>query len=97
LQGGNQVGVAAVCRFIAFILEKVKLTTVRFDHEPSACVSHDAWRSEGLPNPPSEVVAEGWKVVLRLLRVRRIGALYLNLSRAQLTSSPRPARSSATA
>ena len=69
MQSGNQVGVAAVCRIIACILHNVKLTTVSFDHQPSACVGHDAWRSEGLPVPPSEVVAQGWTEVLRFLRV----------------------------
>ena len=68
MQYNNQVGVAAVCRIIACILHNVKLTTVSFDHQPSACVGHDAWSSEGLPVPPSEVVAQGWKAVLAFLR-----------------------------
>jgi hypothetical protein len=97
LQGGNKVGVTSVCRIIAFILNKVKLTNVRFAHEPSACVSHDTWRSEGLHVPPSEVVADGWKAVLRLLRVRCVCEILLNLCRTQLTPCPRPARSSTTA
>ena len=97
MQGGNQVGVAAVCRIIACILRNVELTTVYFDHQPAACVGHDAWRSEVLPVPPSKVVAQGWEAVLRFLRVRRVCALYLNLLRAQLTPSPRPALSSPTA
>ena len=69
MQGDNQVGVAAVCRIIACILHNVELTDVNFDHEPSACVGHDAWKSEGLPVPPSEVAAQGWTEVLRFLRV----------------------------
>ena len=69
MQGGNKVGVTSVCRIIAFILNKVKLTNVRFAYEPSAFVGHDAWKSEGLPVPPSEVVAQGWTEVLRFLRV----------------------------
>ena len=126
-QQGNQVQVPGVCRIIARIIHSVNLTDVCFDHEPRACVGHDAWGSEGLPVPPSEVVAEGWTAVLRylrvrcfcaqcerfprpadafsprlvqvlhLLRVRRVCALYLNLLRAQLTPSPRPALSSPTA
>ena len=68
MQWGNQVGVAAMCYFIACILHNVKLTTVYFDHQPSACVGHDAWSSEGLPVPPSEVVAQGWTAVLAFLR-----------------------------
>ena len=97
MQGGNQVGVAAVCRIIACVLHNVKLTDVYFECQPSACVGYDSWRSEGLPVPPSEVVAQGWEAVLRFLRVRRVCALYLNLLRAQLTPSPRPALSSPTA
>jgi hypothetical protein len=97
LQGGNQVGVAAVCRFIALILHNIELTTVDFGHSPSTCVGHDSWTSEGLPVPPSEVVALGWKAVLHWLRVRRVCARHLDLSRTQLTPSPRLAHSSATA
>ena len=97
MQGGNQVGVAAVCRIIACILRNVKLTTVYFDHQAAACVGHDAWRSEGLPVPPSKVVAQGWEAVLRFLRVRRVFARKLKLSREQLTPSPRPIHSSTTA
>ena len=55
----NRVGVAAVCRIIACILHNVKLTNVYLDHEPSACVGHDAWKSEGLPVLPSEVCFQG--------------------------------------
>ena len=97
MQYSNKVGVAAVCRIIACILHNVKLTTVYLGHKPSACVSHDAWKSEGLPVPPSEVVAQGWEAVLRLLRVRVVFARNLKPPRTQLTPSPRPARSSTTA
>jgi hypothetical protein len=97
LQNGNRVGVAAVCRIIACILHNVKLTTVYFDHQPSACVGHDAWRSEGLPVPSREVVAQGWTEVLRFLRVRCVFARVFQPPRAQLTPCPRPARSSTTA
>ena len=86
-----------MCRIIACILHNVKLTTVWFDHEPSACVGHDAWKSEGLPVPPSEVAAQGWTEVLRFLRVRCVFARNFKLPRAQLTPCPRPARSSTTA
>ena len=86
-----------MCRIIACILHNVKLTTVYFDHKPSACVGHDAWKSEGLPVPPSEVLAQGWREVLRFLRVRCVFARNFKLSRAQLTPCPRPARSSTTA
>ena len=86
-----------MCRIIACILHNVKLTNVYLGHEPSACVGHDAWRSEGLPVPPSEVVAQGWEAVLRFMRVRGVFARNLKLPRAQLTPCPRPARSSTTA
>ena len=94
MQYGNRVGVAAVCRIIACILHNVKLTSVYFDHYPSACVGHDAWSSEGLPVPPSEVVAQGWTEVLRFLRVRGAFARNFKPLRMQLTPCPRPARSS---
>ena len=97
MQSYNQVGVAAVCHFIACILHNVKLTEVYFDHRPSACVGHDAWRSEGLPVPPREVVAQGWTAVLHLFRVRGVFARNFKPLRAQLTLCPRPARSSTTA
>jgi hypothetical protein len=97
LQDKNRVSVAVVCRIIACILHNVKLTTVFFDHEPSACICRNAWGSEGLPVPPSDIIAKGWEAVLRFLRVRCVCALYLNLLRAQLTPSPRPALSSPTA
>ena len=101
MQYSNQVGIAAVCRIIACILHNVKLTEVSFDHSPSACVGHDAWKSEGLPVPPSEVVAQGWradsKALLRFLRVRRVFVCNLKLLRTHLTPSPRPALSSTTA
>ena len=92
----NLFDVAAVCRIIACILHNVKLTNVHVDHYPSVCVGHDAWRSEGLPVPPSEVVAQGWTVVLPFLRVRGVFARNFKLLRAQLTPCPRPARRSTT-
>ena len=88
-----------MCRIIACILHNVKLTNVYLGHEPSACVGHDAWRSEGLPVPPSQVVdyvAQRWTEVLRFLRVRGVFARNFKLLRAQLTPCPRPARSSTT-
>ena len=97
MQNVNQVGVAAVCRIIACILHNVKLNTVYLGHEPSDCIGHDAWKSEGLPVPPSEVVAQGWTAVLRLFRVRGVFARVFQPPRAQLTPCPRPARSSTTA
>ncbi len=97
MQSLNQVGVACVCHFIACILHIVKLTYVELDHQPTACVRHDAWSSEGLAVPPWQVVAQGWKEVLRFLRVRDVFARDFKPLRAQLTPCPRPARSSTTA
>ena len=85
-----------MCRFIALILHNIELTTVDFGHSPSTCIGHDSWTSEGLPVPPSEVVALEWKAVLRWLRVRRVSTRHLDFSRAQLTPSSHPAHSSAT-
>jgi hypothetical protein len=51
------------------MLHNVKLTDVSFDQEPSGCVGHDAWTIEGLPVLPSEIVGQGWKEVLRFLRI----------------------------
>jgi GTPase SAR1 family protein len=69
LQSGNEISVAAACRLVAcIILNSPKLTMLYLDPEPSACVRHAAWRSEGLPLPPSDVVAKGWTVVLEFLR-----------------------------
>jgi hypothetical protein len=86
----------AVCRIIACILHNVQLTKVLLDPEPhpSVCVGHDAWRSEGLPVPPSKVVAQGWTEVLNFLRVRSVFARNFKPLRAQLTTCPRCARSS---
>jgi hypothetical protein len=67
-QCGNEISVAGVCRTISHILHRPKITTVFFDHEPSACTGHDAWNSEGLAVPPADVVAKGWAVVLQFLR-----------------------------
>jgi hypothetical protein len=67
-QCGNEISVTGVCRIISCILQHPKLTTVMFDHEPSACIGHDAWNSEGLAVPPADVVAKGWAVVLQFLR-----------------------------
>ena len=94
MQGGNKISVTAVCRIIPCILPNDMLTEVNFDHEPSACVGHDAWRSEGLPVPPSKVMAQGWTEVLRLFKVRGVFARNFKPLRAQLTPCPRPARSS---
>ena len=65
----NNAPVAAACRLVACILHNPKLTSLRLEHSPSACVAHAAWQGEGLPLPPSDVVAKGdWTPVLEFLR-----------------------------
>ena len=82
-QENNNAPVAAACRLIACILHNPKLTTLHLDHSPSACVAHAAWQCEGLPLPPSDVVAEGWTPVLEFLRVRCVCARSRSLPRAR--------------
>ena len=67
-QEGNNAPVAAACRLVACILHSPKLTSRYLEHSPSACVAHAAWQGEGLPLPPSDVVAKGWTPVLEFLR-----------------------------
>ena len=68
-QSGNNISVAVTCHLVACILHNPNLTELVLDHQPSACVGHDAWRSEGLPvvslPRPAEV---GWTAVLESLR-----------------------------
>ena len=82
-QENNNAPVAAACRLVACILHNPKLTTLHLDHSPSACVAHAAWQGEGLPLPPSDVVAKGWTPVLEFLRVRCVRARGRNVPRAQ--------------
>ena len=70
-QNGIKTSVAVTCHLIACSLHNPKLTYLYLDHEPSACVGHDAWHSEGLPVPPADVVAKGWDGVLQFLRKAR--------------------------
>ena len=79
----NKFTVAAACHLVACILHNPKLSTLRLDHEPSACVGHAAWQGEGLPLPPSDAVDEGWTAVLEFLRVRGVCARCLNVPRAR--------------
>jgi hypothetical protein len=81
-QSDNNVPVAVACHIIACILHNPKLSTLRLDHEPSACVGHAAWQGEGLPLPPSDVVAKSWTAVLVFLRVRGVCARSRNVPRA---------------
>ena len=69
LQAGNQTSVSGVCRIVSCILHNEKLTEVGFDHKPSSCVVHEAWRREGLSVLPKSVVAsQAWVTVLEHLR-----------------------------
>ncbi len=53
------------------ILRNKKLTEVDFDHNPSACVGHDAWCREDLPAPPREVIKKRyWRATISFIRVR---------------------------
>ena len=72
-QENNGAPVAAACRLVACILHNPKLTQLDLGHAPSACVGHAAWQGEGLPVPPSEVAAKGWKEVLEFLRKVCVG------------------------
>jgi hypothetical protein len=67
-RGNKNISVAVACHLVACALHNPKLTDLRLDHAPSACVAHDAWRSEALPVPPAQVAGEGWAAVLKFLR-----------------------------
>ena len=82
-QEGNNAPVAAACRLVACILHNPKLTSLDLGHSPSDCVAHAAWQGEGLPLPPSDVVAKGWTPVLEFLRVRRVRTRSRNVPRAR--------------
>jgi hypothetical protein len=73
----NDVSVEGICRLTICILRNHKLTDVRFDYEPTACVGQDAWRSEGLPVLPAEVVEDGWEAVLKYLREVRLYIFFM--------------------
>ena len=68
LQRGNKTTVSCVCRIVSCIVHNENLTEVRFDHNSSACVAHEAWRSWCLPVPPKSVVDDGWPAVFNHLR-----------------------------
>ena len=48
-QSGNNISVAVTCHLVACALHNPNLTELVLDHQPFACVGHDAWRREGLP------------------------------------------------
>jgi hypothetical protein len=92
LQGGNRMSVVGVLRIVSCILHNEKLTDAYFylDPSPSACVGHEAWRSEGLPPLPSAVVSGRWGDVLRHLRQVCIRLLHLLLCGLQFPIFPMP-------
>jgi hypothetical protein len=95
LQGGNKMSVVGVLRIVSCIIYNEKLTdaNVDLDHSPSACVGHDAWRSEGLPQLPSAVVINKWlewDAVLKHLRQVCIRLLRLLLHGLQFPIFPSP-------
>ena len=76
-QSGNNISVAVTCHLVACILHNPNLTELVLDHQPSACIGHDAWRSEGLPGseglpvlllPPAEVGAKKLTAWLEYMR-----------------------------
>ena len=83
LQWGNNVPVPAACHLVACVLHNPKLTELVLDYAPSDCVRHAAWQGEGLPLPPSDAVAEGWKAVLKFLRVLAVFARAVGMCRAR--------------
>jgi hypothetical protein len=80
-QERNNISVSATCHLIACVFFNPKLTKLKLDHTPSACVADHSWRGAGLPEPPFEAVrqgmidtAKGWAAVLKALRVRHVCA-----------------------
>ena len=84
------MSVVGVSRIVSCIFHNEKLTSVSLDHSPSACVGHEAWRSEGLPPLPSAVVTDGWHAVLKHLRQVCIRLLRLLLRGLQFPIFPSP-------
>ena len=84
------MSVVGVSRIVSCILHNEKLTVVYLEPSPSACVGHEAWRSEGLPPLPSAVVTNGWLAVLKHLRQVCIRLLRLLLRGLQFPIFPSP-------
>jgi hypothetical protein len=68
-QKENNISVAVACLLIGRILH-IPTLKLFIDYPPSTCVAHSARRDEELPVPPDDVVAQGWTVVIKFLRVR---------------------------
>jgi hypothetical protein len=84
------MSVVGVSRIVSCILHNEKLKEVSLEPSPSACVGHEAWRSEGLPLLPSAVVTVRWNAVLRHLRQVCIHLLRLLLRGLQFPIFPSP-------
>jgi hypothetical protein len=91
------MSVVGVSRIVSCILHNEKLTDVSLDHSPSACVGHEAWRSEGLLPLPSAVARDewndawnAWDAVLKHLRQVCIRLLRLLLRGLQFPIFPSP-------
>jgi hypothetical protein len=57
-----------VCRIVSCSLRNDRLSLI-FDHKPSACVGHVAWKTEGLAVPSKEM-HDDWHNMLDFLRAR---------------------------
>lgn len=84
VQRGNSVSVAVTCHLISCILHNTQLTGLILRRKPSECVGHVAWKDAGLPVPPIDVVAEGWKTTLSFIRVRHVPAFCYSLLRSRV-------------
>ena len=84
------MSVVGVSRIVSCILHNEKLTDFQLEPFVSACVGHEAWRSEGLPSLPSAVVTNEWGAVLKHLRQVCIRLLRLLLRGLQFPIFPSP-------
>ena len=85
------MSVVGVSRIVSCVLHNENLTDLPFlTPSPSACVGHEAWRSEGLPPLPSAVARDGWDAVLKHLRQVCIRLLRLLLRGLQFPIFPSP-------
>ena len=84
------MSVVGVSRIVSCVLHNEKLTSVYLEPSPSACVGHEAWRSEGLLSLPSAVVTKGWNAVIKHLRQVCIRLMRLLLRGLQFPIFPSP-------
>ena len=69
--GNKDISVAATCHIVACVLRNPNIPILYLGHEPSACVAHAAWQSEGLPAPPANLAGKRWHDILPFLRENR--------------------------